>query len=396
MKLFFRWTEKTKIALSTTWSKGNTALGYHQPKDAVELLKTTERQLWLQTLWKYSSLPKELHQQYYLQPLERCVTLMQKFPATEKGHHSYLGGMIDHMLATVAYSVRLSKGYLLPIGAPPEDQASQGAAWEAVIVYAALFYSLEGVCHLEVELKSGKRWMPVKNAPNKPYRFRFASEPSLFEIQNYSAMLAYQILPYQAIEWLSEWPEVLHTLVTYIAGSRPATGVIHTLVSEAMRISSGQFVGEIDTLPPEQQQPKNIGISTEESDSLTDGIGEHFWQWLVDGCHLGSLAINMPESRIHFIAGFVFLQSPGIFYQYKSENPSKTIEKPSLQKAFERLGRHRRDKGTLYCCYLYKERAGEGEFKKMSGYLIAATKLFHHGAIPQDNPRLVIKPHTIK
>ncbi|VTR26747.1 integrating conjugative element relaxase, PFGI-1 class [Serratia fonticola] len=90
--------------------------GYHAPVSACELLAPLRRGQWLQMLWDYSSLPKDLYQQYYLQPLEHCVALMQQFPATENDHHAYLGGMVDHLLETVAYAARLSKNYLLPVG----------------------------------------------------------------------------------------------------------------------------------------------------------------------------------------------------------------------------------------------------------------------------------------
>lgn len=80
------------------------------------------------------------------------------------------------MLETVSYAARLSKSYMLPVGAPPEEQAAQSAAWNAVVVYAAMLSSLEYLCHLYVELESGKRWFPLLDAPSEPYRFHFMSE----------------------------------------------------------------------------------------------------------------------------------------------------------------------------------------------------------------------------
>lgn len=56
--------------------------GYFRPMTVSELLATTRRQQWLQSLWDYSSLPKDMYRQYYLVPLEHCVTLMQQFPLT--------------------------------------------------------------------------------------------------------------------------------------------------------------------------------------------------------------------------------------------------------------------------------------------------------------------------
>ena len=214
--------------------------GYHAPEQAAKLLAISPRRQWLQMLWDYSSLPKSLYQQYYLQPLEHCVTLMQQFPATENGHHAYLGGMVDHLLETVAYAARLSKNHLLPIGAQPEDQASQSAAWNAVIVYAAMLQSLDRLCQIEVELESGQRWMPLNAMPSEPYRFRFKPVVDATQAQSLGAMLAWKVIPDEALLWLSTWPEVLKTLSLYLTGFRNESGIINTIASEAISTSIGK------------------------------------------------------------------------------------------------------------------------------------------------------------
>ncbi|MBA7793362.1 TraI domain-containing protein [Citrobacter sp. RHBSTW-01065] len=77
---------------------------------ASELLATTRRQQWLQSLWDYSSLPKaDMYRQYYLAPLEHCVTLMQQFLYGKGRPYARPGGMADYMLETVSYAARLSK-----------------------------------------------------------------------------------------------------------------------------------------------------------------------------------------------------------------------------------------------------------------------------------------------
>lgn len=214
--------------------------GYHASVSAQDQLAIPRRAQWLQMLWDYSSLPKNLYQQYYLHPLERCVTLMQQFPATENGHHAHLGGMVDHLLETVAYAARLSKNYLLPMGAPPEEQATQSTAWNAVIVYAAMVQSLDGLCQIEVELESGRRWMPLNVAPGEPYRFRFVPVADALQVQSLNAMLAWKIIPDEALQWLSTWPEVLKVLSLYLTGFRNESGIVNAIVMDAVRASVGK------------------------------------------------------------------------------------------------------------------------------------------------------------
>lgn len=213
---------------------------YHAPVSARDQLATLRRGQWLQMLWDYSSLPKDMYQQYYLQPLECCVSLMQQFPATENGHHAYLGGMVDHLLETVAYAARLSKNYLLPVGVQPEEQASQSAAWNAVIVYTAMLQALDGLCQIEVELESGQLWMPLNAIPSEPYRFRFVPVSDALQAQSLGAMLAWKIIPDKALLWLSAWPEVLRTLSLYLTGFRNESGIVNAIVSEAIRTSIGK------------------------------------------------------------------------------------------------------------------------------------------------------------
>ncbi|VTP17376.1 putative helicase [Phytobacter ursingii] len=432
--------------------------GYFQPMKASELLATTRRQQWLQSLWDYSSLPKDMYRQYYLAPMEHCVTLMQQFPLTESGSYARPGGMADYMLETVSYAARLSKSYMLPVGAPPEEQAAQSAAWNAVVVYAAMLPSLEYLCHLHVELENGKRWCPLLDAPPEPYRFRFELEQSPERLQSFGAMLAWKIIPPEAINWLSSWPEAIKTLSTYLTGFRVQSGVVNAIVSEAIRLTAGVPEGEPlaapaaivpvlaeslqgDSLlsgladdvpelvasyseeenllaaesvslldvgqvsPYEQEGPDDtdallamMGFSSTNAAETGDIIsstesndpGESFWQWLIIGCRSGSLVPNKPDGRIHLVAGYVFLRAPGIFHQYLTETNAPVEDKARLQKAFERLGHHRQDKGTMYNCQLYQNEQREGRFQKLSGYLVLASKIFPGDNNPGDNPLLVV------
>lgn len=446
--------------------------GYHAPVSAREQLTTPRREQWLQMLWDYSSLPKDLYQQYYLQPLEHCIILMQQFPATESDHHAYLGGMVDHLLETVAYAARLSKNYLLPIGAPPEEQASQSTAWNAVIVYAAMLQSLDRLCQIEVELESGQRWMPFNTMPDEPYRFRFKPVADAMQIQSLSAMLAWKVIPDKALLWLSTWPEVLKTLSLYLTGFRNESGIVNVIVSEAISTSMGKRKGvpEIATAtsvlispvalsasspalisssppsdsslsvgldfsldnavpdsdasdePVEPNYPEEdttgdlldvMGFSetinlaqdahalsmhtaTESGENIVPsdsvGIGERFWLWLSEGCCSGTFAVNTVDARVHIIAGFVFIRTPNIFHQFLSESCENSEDKAGLQNAFERLGRHRQDKGVMYTCHVYQDKAREGRFQKMTGYLIVAKNLYKGHNIPGDNPLMIIKP----
>ena len=102
--------------------------GLLRPEAAASLLATPRRQKLLEHIWQRTSLSRKQFASLYRRPLERYAELVQVFPASESHHHAYLGGMLDHGLEIVAYSLKLRQAHLLPIGASPEDQTTQAEA----------------------------------------------------------------------------------------------------------------------------------------------------------------------------------------------------------------------------------------------------------------------------
>jgi hypothetical protein len=87
--------------------------------------------------------------------------LVQAVPASEAHRHAYPGGMLDHGLEIVAYSLKLRQPHLLPTGASPEGQAAQSEAWTAAVAYAALLHDIGKVAvDLHVGLANGSIWHP--------------------------------------------------------------------------------------------------------------------------------------------------------------------------------------------------------------------------------------------
>ncbi|EBH8950579.1 hypothetical protein EA127_21390, partial [Salmonella enterica subsp. diarizonae serovar 48:i:z] len=84
------------------------ALGFLRPQTVDVLLGTENRQKMLKQMRENSLLTKEATEKYYMQPLRHCVSLMQGLPATERGHHAVVGGLVDLTLKTVVCALRLS------------------------------------------------------------------------------------------------------------------------------------------------------------------------------------------------------------------------------------------------------------------------------------------------
>ncbi|MBA7930170.1 TraI domain-containing protein [Klebsiella sp. RHBSTW-00215] len=535
--------------------------GYFMPQSATQLLDMPARKQCLQQLWENSALPKDLYEQFYLQPLYKLVTLMQVLPAAPLGEYAREGGLVDVTLQTTTYAVRLAKGHMLPPGAAPEEQSAQNVQWNVVVFYAALWHYLPLLSQLQGESQSGRAWLPGLTVPSEPYRFRFSAippDPTLTTSQ--SAMIAARLLPAEVIDWLTTLPAATHALMMVAFRQPSALPVIDDIIQEAAKLARGDSLSVTsspaaisDTLtvalssvapttenttssvpaidlqsavnstnPPrvEEQLPAETLNQTEENaasateallssaldvsvndqalaemalspetevvieedmqallslmavevsipacldcqekgdapqkespipeenqapvhdlttviedrqdlpdviepviSEITDttvvsepqhsskkvqaeennevdnstaenNIGNAFLQWLSLGVKKGDISINAMNSRAHIVSGFVFLCVPDIFHLYIKENNEEGVDRNSIQKAFEKLGRHRIRKGQrFFIGHLYQKPEGVGSYRRINGYLIKANSLYGGTRAPEDSQFLVI------
>lgn len=237
--------------------------GYLEPRSAGSLLDTESRQHLLRQLWENSLLPKAHYEQYFLAPLKRCVSLMQQLPATADGHHAELGGMVDYTLKTVVYALRLSRGYMLPPGASAEEQSAQSAAWSVVVFYAALFHSLSSLRQIEGELLNGEVWYPGISVPGQPYRFRFSPNIPDGAGEGLCTMLGMRLLPSEVIIWLSQTPQALDALLSFVRGNFGHASVISKIVGDAIQHAGGDPRSVLYELSVSVPQPPPAAAATD-------------------------------------------------------------------------------------------------------------------------------------
>ncbi|MFA9669690.1 TraI domain-containing protein [Klebsiella pneumoniae] len=421
--LFF-WRDKAHPPDPLSDNRSPVPAGYFAPASVEELLGTPLRQQYLQTLWDYSSLPRNLYQQYYLTPLEQCVLLMQQFPVAEQGAYAYPGGMVDCFLKTLANAVKLSKSYMLPPGADPEDQATQGAAWSAVIVWATMFSVLDNLAHLHVEQENGQVWSPVAGVLDKPYRFRFVPETQPEKVYGHSAMLAFRLLPEEGLRWLIRWPDALKALSMFLAGYRAQSGVVGAIVLQAGEGSDKtppvtpsalpeacpdsafddyatflqqapppcEYVENIpDDLPSFMENVEGADLSSEPALCRFHPAGELFIDWLRQSIQQKKTIANEPDGHVYVIAGAVFLKTPSIFHRFMAEQrealrPLKIDNWRDVQRQFEKINLHRRQRGGAN---VYQCRNRESQ-KVYHGYLVPAKEIYGAATVPADTPLLEV------
>lgn len=218
--------------------------GLMRPESAASLLATPRRQKLLEHIWQRTSLSRRQFATLYRAPLERYAELVQAFPASEAHHHAYPGGMLDHGLEIVAYSLKLRQSHLLPIGASPEDQAAQSEAWTAAIAYAALLHDIGKVAvDMHVELADGSTWHPWHGPLRQPYRFRYREDREYRLHSAATGLLYQQLLDRDLLDWLSDYPSLWSPLLFVLAGQYEHAGALGELVVQADRASVAQELG---------------------------------------------------------------------------------------------------------------------------------------------------------
>ncbi|STE82220.1 helicase/Zfx/Zfy transcription activation region domain-containing protein [Escherichia coli] len=117
---------------------------------------------------------------------------------------------------------------------------------------------------------------------------------------------------------------------------------------------------------------------------------EDFIAWLKMGLSSGMIEANTPSARVHYIAGYVFLSVPDIFFLYR-----KLTGKPArTQKIFRRClsvpvsTKYVKENVFLACvCIRYQKR--RGIIKTVSGYLVKGRYLYGYNKVPEDSAFII-------
>ena len=261
------WPFKRKKQQDTVKSMNND--GWITPMAAHTLLSTPFRQKLLSILWQNVSMPQDLFDKLYRQPIERYAELVQNLPASENHHHAHLGGMLDHGLEVISFAAKLRQSYLLPPGAPPEEQSKQAEAWTAAILYGALLHDIGKIAvDLEIETKNGQPWFAWDNKNlfelGQNYRFKYIKNRDYHLHPTMGGLLAQHLLPKFALNWLAQYPDVFASLMYFASGHYDQSGILGEIIQRADQASvANNLGGDINKLHdrPQTSLPKQILIA---------------------------------------------------------------------------------------------------------------------------------------
>ncbi|MBU9839027.1 TraI domain-containing protein [Rahnella aceris] len=204
---------------------------WFSPQSAEVLLSTRPRKQALQQLWDCSPFSRPVWEAFWLEPVKRLAVSLQQLPAASSGPYAREGGMLDEALEVAVCAVRLSRGWMLPPGAPPEEQSAQSAAWCTAIFWAALMHDMGSLEQMAAFYEDGRQWFPGLGMPEAPWQMKFCKQETNSAVR--AATSAYRLLPYEGLIWIARWPSLVDALLVYLSGNKPAGTILHAAVSEA-------------------------------------------------------------------------------------------------------------------------------------------------------------------
>ncbi|MDP8189047.1 MobH family relaxase [Pasteurella skyensis] len=244
LKAFKSKSELPHITPQDTSKALISADGWYIPLPANKLLDTPLRQQYLKTIWQNVSMPPDMFNKLYQEPIEKYAEMVQLLPASESHHHSHIGGMLDHGLEVISIATKLRQNYVLPQNTAPEEQAKQRDVWTAVIIYAALLHDIgKVVVDIEIQLKNGIRWFPWQGIPKEEYKFRYIKERDYNLHPVLGSLLANYLLPETALNWIASFNQAFTSLIYFISGHTDKAGILSEIIQKADKISVTMALG---------------------------------------------------------------------------------------------------------------------------------------------------------
>lgn len=271
---------------------------------AEELLSSKKRHWILEQLRQLSNLDEESHKVTYADLIDRFARFVQLTPLLPTAH---LGSLLNESLVRGFSSLYHHLHQ-------PESQSLKKSAPNPMLLYAIFSAGLlvkvsRAATNQRVILTAEdgsflKTWNPLSSSLEelgKFYKLRFVND--LYPGVHYAltVLLARQLMPAVAFEWLSsdeplfsEWLNALHgteKLDGRIAAALDASDEVHKTQEELLQELASEFA-DIEQVNCEETKQ-----------------GEAFYQWLTNSLEAKTIEVNTPNAGIHVLPEGVFIDT---------------------------------------------------------------------------------------
>lgn len=216
---------------------------------------------------------------------------VQMLPASESHHHAQPGGLILHMLESATVALRLRQGYLLPVGAAPEEIPERKHRWTYAVFLAALLHDIgRPIADIQVKLKEGALWQPLAGSMLeqgvKQYKLNFELRKRDYELHKRLPIILFQrLVPAHVLTWLAQDSDLMKELTSYLSGDDSNAGAIKEIVTKADSESVRQNLllgprtrfAAAKTVPLIERLMEALRLMLEEGRFSLNRAGAHGW-----------------------------------------------------------------------------------------------------------------------
>jgi len=172
----------------------------------------------------------------------RAAEWAQMLPASESHHHAQPGGLLTHMIESAAHALRFRQGYLLPVGAAPEEIPERKHRWTYAVFLGALLHDIgRPMADINVRtFRSNKacgKWQPLAGSMLDQglthYTLDFEISRDYDLHKKLPVILFQRLVPQHVLAWLAEDVQLMGELSSYLSGDEEYTGALREIVTRA-------------------------------------------------------------------------------------------------------------------------------------------------------------------
>jgi len=183
-----------------------------------------------------------LFQQDCLPVILKAAEWAQLLPASESHHHAQPGGLMTHMMESAVHALRFRQGYLLPVGAPPEEIPARRHRWTYAVFLAALLHDIgRPMADINVQVRRSNKpfgkWQPLAGSMLDQglthYTLDFKVTRDYDQHKKLPIVLFQQLVPAHVLAWLAEDVALMGELTHYLSGEEQTKGALREIVTRA-------------------------------------------------------------------------------------------------------------------------------------------------------------------
>jgi len=378
--------------------------GYYPVLSASELLEP-HREL-VDKIRHYFGVPETVWASTHEQLLHNFARRVQLLSACEARHHTGPGGLLRHALETVNRAMKIRRAYMLPNGASSECISEQQEIWNFAVLCAALLHDIGKpfrAVRISLRDREGRALHCSLACDDLPagasYRPEFCRERQDQQDQqdqhhqSIPLLIAGQIIPKTALQWLSQYPEVFNLWLFTLSGRYTEAGMLGEIITRADQYSTPEPLSQNDgnqqlhAAAESESHPSDQPVATSRR-AKEKQAGQDFLQWLRQQIVDDNIGINTDNAQLHTVEEGLLIVSPALFRRYLRHVDHLELEE--LQRGFQSLGIHRM-MAPNQPIWIYRQQ-GKKRNSKLRGMLISdPLTVLDLDSLPEVNPLLTVE-----